>query len=92
MIFCTGTKKNIRCFLRIFNSYYEVSGQKINNAKSRFFTGSMTDTRVSMDSNWLGFTPGSFPSQYLGCPIFVGKPKCIFFRPITDKIKVKLAT
>ena len=39
-----------------------------------------------------GFTLGSIPFQYLGFPIFQGKPKCIYFQPIMDHIKVKLAT
>jgi len=39
-----------------------------------------------------GFSVGTHPFQYLGCPIFQGKPKCIHFQPIGDRIKVKLAT
>jgi len=38
------------------------------------------------------FLVGSLPFQYLGCPIFQGKPKCVHFQPIVDRIKVKLAT
>ncbi|PNX96428.1 ribonuclease H [Trifolium pratense] len=34
----------------------------------------------------------SIPFNYLGCPIFVGKPKVIYFKAIADKIKVKLAS
>jgi len=51
MIFCTGTKKNICCLLCIFNYSSEVLGQKINNTKSCFFTGSITNTRVHMVAN-----------------------------------------
>jgi len=39
----------------------------------------------------VGFSPDSISFQYLGCPIFQGKPKCIHFRAIVDRIKVKLA-
>jgi hypothetical protein len=34
---------------------------------------------------------GSFPFNYLGVPIFKGKPKARFFYPIVDKIKNKLS-
>jgi len=38
-----------------------------------------------------GFSVGTLPFQYLGCPIFQGKPKCIHFQSIVDRIKVNLA-
>nr|ABE87589.2 RNA-directed DNA polymerase (Reverse transcriptase); Ribonuclease H; Endonuclease/exonuclease/phosphatase [Medicago truncatula] len=75
LIFCTGTKRNIRRLIKIFSQYSEVSGQLINNAKSRFFTSAMTGSRVQMISSLLGFNVGSLPFTYLGCPIFRGKPK-----------------
>ncbi|GAU48881.1 hypothetical protein TSUD_406600 [Trifolium subterraneum] len=34
----------------------------------------------------------TIPFTYLGCPIFVGKPKVIHFQAVTDKIKIKLAS
>jgi len=92
MIFCIGLKSNIRELLSIFNKYSEVSSQIANNTKSRFFTGSMIVTRINMIANLLGFSVGSVPFLYLGCPIFVGKPKVSHFRMITDKIRNKLAT
>lgn len=92
LIFCTGLKSNVRELLRIFKRYSEVSGQLINNAKSRFFTGAMSGSCTIMIANLLGFSVGTVPFQYLGCPIFKGKPKVIHFRMITDRIKNKLAT
>lgn len=52
----------------------------------------MRNTRRNMLVQLSGFTLGYIPFQYLGCPIFQGKPKCIYFQPIVDRIKVKLAT
>ncbi|XP_039682998.1 uncharacterized protein [Medicago truncatula] len=92
MIFCTGLKSNIRELLRIFQRYSKVSGQVINNAKNRFYTGAMSGTRTHMIASLLGFSVGTVPFQYLGCTIFQGKPKAIHFRGIIDKIKNKLAT
>jgi hypothetical protein len=92
MIFCTGLKSNIRELLHIFHKYSAVSGQIVNNAKSRFFTGNMYVARKNMIDCLLGFNVGVVPFLYLGCPIFQGKPKVAHFRMITDKIKNKLAT
>jgi len=90
LIFCIGLKSNIRELLSIFKKYSEVSGQVINNAKSRFYTSSMSVSRKHMIANMLGFNMGAVPFMYLSCPIFHGKPKAIHFRTITDKIKTKL--
>jgi len=38
----------------------------------------------------IGFNTGQLPFNYLGVPIFKGKPKSIHFQPTTDKIKLKL--
>ena len=92
LIFCAGTKQNIRCFLKFFNYYSAVSGQIINNSKSRFYEGAMTTSRSQMIAGMLGFSAGNIPFTYLGCPIFKGKPKGIYFQFIVDRIKVKFAT
>jgi hypothetical protein len=92
MIFCKGSKKNVRCLLTILNSYGDVSGQIVSKQKSKFYSGSIPFSRLVMISNLLGFNEGTTPFIYLGYPIFVGKPKSIHFRSIADKIKVKLAS
>jgi hypothetical protein len=92
MIFCTGLKSNIRYLLAIFKNYADVSGQIINNSKSRFYTGAMSVVREQMLGDLLGFGAGSIPFNYLGCPVFKGKPKYIYFLAISDKIKMKLAS
>jgi len=91
-ICCVGSKKNIRCLLIVFQDYSDASGQFVNFEKSKLFTGAMTVSRRNMLAHLLGFSVGTLPFQYLGCPIFQGKPKCIHFQPIVDRIKVKLAT
>lgn len=77
IIFCAGTKKNIRCLLHIFEDYSAVSGQLINNNKSRFYSGAMTTTRSQMIAGLLSFS--NIPFNYLGCPVFQGKLKCLYF-------------
>jgi hypothetical protein len=92
MIFCQGSKRNIRHLMRIFEDYDAVSGQVINKQKSKFYTGAISNARYVVISNLLGFSPGSVPFTYLGCPIFTGRPKVIHFQSIADKIKLKLSS
>lgn len=91
-ICCAGTRKNIRCLLRVFNSYSEVSGQLVNFEKRKLFTGAMTSTRSRNLARLSGLSLGVIPFQYLGCPIFQGRPRRIHFQAIVDRIKVKLAS
>jgi hypothetical protein len=91
MIFCKGNFSNIDALLELFDRYAACSGQCINPAKSTIFGGSISKTRLLNISGKLGFGIGSLPFIYLGVPIFKGKPKARFLKPIVDKVKVKLS-
>jgi hypothetical protein len=41
--------------------------------------------------NLIGFNLGTLPFNYLGVPIFKGKPKARYFIPFADKLKSKLS-
>nr|ABN09154.1 RNA-directed DNA polymerase (Reverse transcriptase) [Medicago truncatula] len=56
-----------------------------------FCNGGISDARLQQLINVIGFNKGSFPFNYLGVPIFKGKPKARFLQPIVDKIKTKLS-
>lgn len=43
-------------------------------------------------SSFLGFSAGSLPFNYLGVPLFKGKPKLIYLQPIIDRIKSKISS
>jgi len=63
----------------------------MNLNKSSIFAGGISDARLNQMVDLLGFSVGNHPFTYLGAPIFKGKPKKIYFQPIADKIKLKLA-
>jgi len=52
----------------------------------------MSVVREQMLRDMLGFSVGTIPFTYLGCPVFKGKPKSVYFLANSDKIKMKLAT
>jgi hypothetical protein len=78
-ICCVGPQKNSRCLVKVFAALSEVSGQMVNFDKSKLFTGAMMVVRKNMHAQLSGFTLGTILFQYLGYPIFQGKPKCIHF-------------
>lgn len=50
----------------------------------------MSASRLNILSEMSDFKIGSAPVVYLGVPIFRGKPKAVFLRPIADKVINKL--
>ncbi|GAU50883.1 hypothetical protein TSUD_411120 [Trifolium subterraneum] len=92
MLFCKGTSTNINVLSSFFDRYAQISGQHINPQKSTIFAGSISHVRITSIANSLGFCIGSLPFNYLGVPIFKAKPKALYFQPIVDKVKLKLAS
>jgi len=62
----------------------------INASKSKFYTNSIPMSRRLSITSLTGFSYGSIPFAYVGLPLFKGKPKASFMRPILDKIQHKL--
>jgi hypothetical protein len=91
MIFGKGNLAGLRAPKDLFEQYALESGQIINNAKSTIFSGSLTPGRLSLIVQLLNFNLGALPFNYLGVPIFKGKPKVIHLQPIADRIKLKLS-
>jgi hypothetical protein len=91
MVFCSGKLSCIQALKNLFVRYANCSGQIINAAKSTIYSGGISQSRLNNIVNNIGFNVGSFPFNYLGVPIFKGKPKARFFNPIADKIKNKLS-
>jgi hypothetical protein len=91
MIFCKGSLNGLRYLKELFNLYAIESGQVINNSKSTIFSGSITQGRLNFIAQLFNFNLGSLPFNYLGIPIFKGKPKSSVLQPIADRIKLKLS-
>jgi hypothetical protein len=59
--------------------------------RSTIYSGSIPQARLNSFIHLLGFQQGNLPFNYLGAPIFKGRPKVQHFQHIADKIKSKLA-
>jgi hypothetical protein len=91
MIFCKGTLSGLKALKELFTAYALESGQVINTSKSTIYPGSISHGRLNLIVQLLNFNIGSLPFNYLGVPIFKGKPKASYLQPIADKIKLKLS-
>jgi len=91
MIYCKGNISSTQAIIDLFARYELASGQVINNGKSTIFFGSINQARLNQIVSILNFNIGSMPFNYLGVPIFRGKPKSCHLQPIADMIKLKLS-
>lgn len=90
MVFCKGTRKNLKSLMDLFNSYVDVSGQCLSLQKCKSYAGAMSPNRIRGLSNLLGFYVDHLPFTYLGVPIFKGKLRTSHLQSIADRIKSKL--
>lgn len=92
LVFCKGSKRNLQALMRLFEVYSRASGQHLSLNKCKFYTGSASPSKIANLSAILGFSAGSLPFNYLGVPIFKGKPTKSQLQPIANKILSKLAS
>ncbi|XP_019462933.1 PREDICTED: uncharacterized protein LOC109361856 [Lupinus angustifolius] len=92
LIFCKGVKIELLCLKKLVMDYAQVSGQQINTRKCRFYVINANARKINDISSLLGFVRGSLPFNYLGVPLFKGKPRRYHLQPISDRILAKLAT
>ncbi|XP_024636247.1 uncharacterized protein [Medicago truncatula] len=91
MVYCKGKHSCLIALKELFQRYALASGQMISASKSIIFSGSIPHARLSQIANFIGFKIGQLPFTYLGVPIFKGKPKVVYFQPVADKVRLKLA-
>ena len=91
MIFTNPVKEDIACIMRTMKAFGEATGLNINMAKSSVATVRCAD--LDMDEI-LGDLVGnrvSFPIQYLGLPLTIGRTRMVHLQYIQDRAKSKLA-
>lgn len=80
ILFTSRRHKTLKLITQTLKSYEEVSGQMENKDKSHFMIhfNAFNNTRDRIQ-RVTGFKQKEGPITYLGCPLFIGKPKIILF-------------
>lgn len=91
MIYCKGNIESLEALRDLFTKYANSAGQVISCRKSTIYSGGISPTRLQNIINLLGCRVGTLPFNYLGVPIFKGRPKACYLQPIADKVKSKLS-
>nr|GMD40785.1 uncharacterized protein LOC109152047 [Ipomoea batatas] len=89
-IFSNYRQQAIQKVIAALKDYEEISGQLVSFEKTAFYMHPRTPERVvARVHRATGCVHKSFPFTYLGCPVYVGRKKCIYFASVVDKVKAK---
>ncbi|KAG5600548.1 hypothetical protein H5410_031918 [Solanum commersonii] len=87
IIFTSGRKKSLKLIMHSLGTYERVSGQLINKTKSHFMIPAnsfrSTSDRIKRVTR---FNQKEGPLIYLGCPIFIGRSRIIYFSEMINKV------
>ncbi|XP_057790828.1 receptor kinase-like protein Xa21 [Salvia miltiorrhiza] len=88
----TASSRNAKKIKHILEYYESISGQVCSLEKSRIYYAKGVTTPMKRGiSQALGFTQGGDRVNYLGSPLFVGRPKASHFIAIKDRIVQKFS-
>lgn len=74
----------------VLRAFAAISGLKVNYGKSIFVPMNVSSEHLPWVQAVLGCTRKSFPVQYLGMPMTVGRPARELFLPMIEKVEGKL--
>lgn len=82
IIFTNGSRTSLSRFYEFLSLYEETSGLCINKSKSAFYVSKRCPhnhlRRIELVS---GISQGGFPFRYLGCWLYKGRKRILFFFP-----------
>ncbi|XP_049348974.1 uncharacterized protein LOC125813528 [Solanum verrucosum] len=87
IIFTSGRKDSLKLIMQTLATYERISGQLINKAKSHFLLHpNAFKTTCDRIKRYTGFHQKEAPITYLGCPLFIERPKLTYFSDLINKI------
>ncbi|XP_055814708.1 uncharacterized protein LOC129884436 [Solanum dulcamara] len=91
IIFASGRKQTLTLIMETLDTYEKTSGQLINKHKSHFMIPSNAfQSTVQRIKDITGFTQKSSPITYLGCPIYIGRQRIIYYSELIAKVVNKI--
>ncbi|KAL0304188.1 UNVERIFIED_CONTAM: putative ribonuclease H protein [Sesamum radiatum] len=91
LIFTNSKERSLQKIMEFLKGYEEASGQLIHIAKSSFIVAPKTPLAVKRTIKRVtGFVLKSFPFNYLGAPIYVGRKKIEYFDRLVEGMATKI--
>nr|XP_027083663.1 uncharacterized protein LOC113705962 [Coffea arabica] len=93
LVFTGASSASLRCVMQVIENYEAVLGQEINVQKCGFMVHAKLPSQcVARIRRATGFGLKSFPVRYLGCPLFVGRRKCLYFMELVQSVISKVSS
>ncbi|KAK6780052.1 hypothetical protein RDI58_022236 [Solanum bulbocastanum] len=91
IIFTSTDRQSMKIIMNTLKEYEQSSEQLINKEKSHFMIPSNTSQDI-IDSiqEVTGFTRQDSPISYLGCPLYIGRQRIIYFSHLVEKVSKKI--
>jgi len=92
IIFTSGKRLDIQLIMKTLITYEQVSNQLINRDKSHFMipVDSPQDITDIIKAE-TGFTQKDSPINYLGCPLYIGGQRIIYYSQLVDKVAKRIS-
>ncbi|WMV30174.1 hypothetical protein MTR67_023559 [Solanum verrucosum] len=92
IIFTSGTRQSLHLIMKTISTYEAVSDQLLNKSKSHFFVPSNTNPNIIvMIKETTGCSRKKCPINYLGCPLYIGGQRIIYYSDLVDKVIKKIS-
>ncbi|XP_059277935.1 uncharacterized protein LOC132032181 [Lycium ferocissimum] len=93
ILFASGKPSDIRKVMKILTVYEDVSGQQVNKLKSCVAMAPKASVELIHRTRHLtGLHRKDWPIKCLGCPLFVGRMKIIYFSEMVHNITKRIHT
>ncbi|KAE8665579.1 hypothetical protein F3Y22_tig00112540pilonHSYRG00052 [Hibiscus syriacus] len=90
LIFCKGSLDSVIGVQTILDSFYSMSGLKLNASKCEIFYAGISAEQCAAIKELTGFKLGNLPFHYLGVPLVTRKLTIKDCQSLIDKIREKL--
>ncbi|XP_055800356.1 uncharacterized protein LOC129869757 [Solanum dulcamara] len=92
IIFSSGRSHTLKLIMETLHTYEHASGQLINRDKSNFMVPSNAfNSTVRRIKKVTGFKQKNSPITYLGCPLYIGRQRIIYYSELIAKVVARIA-
>ncbi|WMV30196.1 hypothetical protein MTR67_023581 [Solanum verrucosum] len=92
IIFTSGREESLKLIMETLSTYEDTSDQLINKGKSHFMVPKDTPSHlIDMIQEITGFNQRESPINYLGCPLYIGGQRIIYYSDLVAKVVKKIS-
>ncbi|XP_060190612.1 uncharacterized protein LOC132619866 [Lycium barbarum] len=87
IIFTSADSRSLVLIMKVLYGYEQISGQLILKGKSSFYVYSkVSNVLIQQVENITGFSRGTFPFTYLGCPVTHSRKRKVDYNDLIKKL------